>query len=133
MKRKLLGAARAGGLFIVVGLTAALVHALVVWALVAATAMSPLIANVGGFLVAFWVSYFGHRYLSFTHGRHSPWRRALPRFALVAVLAFSANELFYAALLTFTPLPYMPALVLVLGTVAVGTYILSRFWAFSPE
>jgi len=133
VKTRLLGAARSGGLFIAVGLTAALVHALVVWGLVAATAMAPLIANVGGFLVAFWVSFFGHRYLSFTHGRHSPWQRALPRFALVAGLAFAANELFYAALLIFTPLPYMAALILVLGTVAVGTYILSRFWAFSPE
>ena len=125
-------AARSGGLFLAVGATAALVHAAVVWMLVSSAQLAPLVANVGGFAVAFWVSFFGHRYLSFTHGRHSPWQRALPRFALVAGLAFGGNELLYALLLHFTDLPYLLALVLVLGLVAVGTYLLSRFWAFSP-
>ena len=115
-----------------VGLAAAGVHYLVVWLLESRYAVAPLVANVGGFLVAFWTSFFGHRHLSFAHRRPAPVCRALPRFAAVALAGFAANESLYAWLLAYTPLPYTWALILVLGTVAVATYLLSRFWAFLP-
>ena len=115
-----------------VGLTAAGVHYLVVWLLVSHYAIAPLAANVGGFLVAFWTSFFGHRHLSFAHARAAPVRQSLPRFAAVALASFAVNESLYAWLLAYTPLPYTWALLLVLGTVAVATYLLSRFWAFLP-
>ena len=118
--------------FGLVGLTAAGVHYLVVWLLVSHYAVAPLAANVGGFLVAFWTSFFGHRHLSFAHARPAPVRQSLPRFAAVALTGFAVNESLYAWLLAYTPLPYTWALVLVLGTVAVATYLLSRFWAFLP-
>src|SRR5690606_39580441 len=35
-------------------------------ALVELIEIAPLRANVGGFIVAFWVSYFGHRYWTFS-------------------------------------------------------------------
>lgn len=128
----LIRAVRHGGVFVSVGVSAAGVHALMVWMLVGFLTLPPLLANVGGFLTAFWVSFFGHRYLSFDHGRPGHWWQALRRFALVATLAFIANEILYAALLSWTNLSYLVALVVVLGSVAVGTYILSRLWAFAP-
>lgn len=129
----MLGLVRAGQpllLFGLVGLSAAAVHLAVVWALVSQTGMSALLANPAGFFVAFWVSFFGHRHGSFARGEPHPIRTALPRFAVVAVGAFLANELLYALLLIFTPLSYTVALFLVIVTVAVGTYVASRYWAF---
>lgn len=115
--------------FALVGITALVVHWLVVRLLVP-LGLAPLIANIFGFLVAFNVSYFGHRTLTFKadHQRHS---RTFPRFATVAMASFAINEAFYALLLIFTPLRYDIALFIVLGVVAVLTYLLSRFWAFA--
>ncbi|WP_052063554.1 GtrA family protein [Nitrincola sp. A-D6] len=115
--------------FIVVGVTALIVHWLVVRLLVP-LGLIPLIANVFGFVVAFNVSYFGHRRLTFKAEalNHS---RTLPRFATVALASFAVNETLYALLLTFTSLRYDLALFIVLGVVAVLTYLFSRFWAFA--
>lgn len=112
-----------------VGIGALLVHWLVVIALVP-LGMAPLLANVVGFMVAFNVSYFGHRHLTFEAIglQHS---QTLPRFAGVALLSFAVNETLYALLLGFTSLGYDLALLLVLATVAALTYLLSRFWAFA--
>lgn len=115
--------------FIGVGITAMIVHWLVVRLLVP-LGVPPLIANIFGFAVAFNVSYFGHRKLTFRAEELSH-SRTLPRFATVALGSFAVNETLYALLLFLTPLSYDLALFIVLGSVAVLTYIFSRFWAFA--
>lgn len=120
-------------IFGAVGVAAAVVHLSVVWALVSQWSVPALLANPVGFFVAFWVSFFGHRHGSFKADEPHSIRRALPRFALVAVIGFIANELLYAALLAWTPLPYTVALFIVIAIVAVATYLSSRFWAFSVQ
>lgn len=119
--------------FGIVGLTAAAVHYWVVIALVELLHIDPLQANVGGFFVAFWVSYFGHRHWTFsdtvathTDGKHS----SFLRFLLVALLGFCMNELLFYLLLRYAGWPYYFALAVVVFTVAVMTYVLSRLWAF---
>jgi putative flippase GtrA len=119
--------------FGIVGLTAAAVHYWVVIALVELMQIAPLQANVGGFFVAFWVSYFGHRHWTFsdalaTHsdGEHS----SFLRFVLVALLGFCMNELLFYLLLRYAGWPYYLALAVVVFAVAAMTYVLSRLWAF---
>ncbi len=116
--------------FIFVGISALLTHWLVVVLLVPLAGLHPLLANVIAFLVAFNVSYFGHRHLTFKASERSH-RQTLPRFATVAASSFLLNEAMYWLLLTFTPLSYDIAMLLVLGSVAVLTYILGKFWAFA--
>lgn len=116
--------------FIAVGVSALLTHWLVVILLVSAAGLPPLVANVFAFLVAFNVSYFGHRHLTFNAGERSH-RQTLPRFATVAASSFLVNEALYWLLLNFTPLRYDLAMLLVLGTVAGMTYLLGKFWAFA--
>lgn len=118
-------------LFIVVGAAAAAVHLSVVWLLVHFWAAPPLAANPLGFFIAFWVSFFGHRHGSFRDDEPHELARTLPRFALVAVAGFLLNEALYAALLAWAPLPYAVALFLVIGLVAVLTYLSSKYWAFA--
>lgn len=116
--------------FIIVGVSALLTHWLVVILLVSAAGLPPLLANVFAFLVAFNVSYFGHRHLTFNASERSH-RQTLPRFATVAASSFLVNETLYWLLLNFTPLRYDLAMLLVLGTVAGMTYLLGKFWAFA--
>lgn len=116
--------------FIIVGVSALLTHWLVVILLVSVAGLPPLGANVIAFLVAFNVSYFGHRHLTFNASERSH-RQTLPRFATVAASSFLVNETLYWLLLNFTPLRYDLAMLLVLGTVAGMTYLLGKFWAFA--
>ncbi|WP_432697232.1 GtrA family protein [Marinobacterium sp. YM272] len=116
--------------FIAVGVSALLIHWLVVFLLVPLASLHPLIANVIAFLVAFNVSYFGHRHLTF-RAHHRSHRQTLPRFATVACGSFLLNEAMYWALLSLTHLRYDIAMFIVLGTVALLTYVLGKFWAFA--
>lgn len=112
-----------------VGVSALIVHWCVVLILVP-LGLAPLWANVVGFMVAFNVSYFGHRHFTFQAAGVSH-RQTFVRFAGVALASFLVNEAMYAALLTFTSLSYDIALLIVLGVVAVMTFVLSRLWAFA--
>ena len=119
--------------FGIVGLTAAAVHYWVVIVLVELLHIAPLQANVGGFFVAFWVSYFGHRHWTFsdTVATHTDVKHSsFLRFLLVALLGFCMNELLFYLLLRYAGWPYYFALAVVVFTVAVMTYVLSRLWAF---
>lgn len=116
--------------FIAVGVSALLTHWLLVLLLVPLAGLAPLVANLFAFLIAFNVSYFGHRHLTFRAASRAH-RQTLPRFAAVAMGSFLLNEGLYWALLNFTPLGYDLAMLLVLGTVAGLTYLLGKFWAFA--
>lgn len=113
-----------------VGASAAFVHWVVVVMLVSGTYLTPLVANVFGWLVAFGVSFTGHYQLTFRHQRNGV-SQAIWRFFLLSGLGFAINEMSYAVLLKQTRLPYELLLALVLVGVAVITFFASRFWAFN--
>jgi putative flippase GtrA len=115
--------------FLAVGGTAALVHQIVVVMLVESRLLEPAWANVPGFLSAWIFSYIGHR--TFTFRSNAPHSQAAPRFFLISLGAFSANQGLYMAFLHFTPLHYAVALFITLLAVAAGTFVLSRSWAFA--
>lgn len=115
--------------FGIVGVTAMLVHWITVVILVP-LGLIPLLANIVAFLVAFQVSYWGHR--SKTFRAHAiPHKKSLPRFFIVAAGSFTINEGMYFVLLRYTSLDYRVSLIIVLFSVAVLTFILSRQWAFN--
>lgn len=120
--------------FVVVGTAAAAVHWVVVVALVNGIGLAPLVANVGGWLVALAVSFTGHHRLTFGvpgGADRRAWHSALPRFALVSAGGFMVNETVYAVALRWTSLRYDVLLGAVLVAVAALTYLLSRHWAFA--
>lgn len=118
--------------FVLVGCAAASTHLLVVALLVHFAGMVPLAANVLGFLVAFVVSYHGHALFTFSSAQVTGWAVA-GRYFLVACLSFVVNELLYAAALRWLGWNYLLSLFLVLLLVAVGTFLLSKFWAFKAR
>ncbi|MCB5187545.1 GtrA family protein [Methylobacillus caricis] len=118
--------------FTIIGVLAAVVHYVVAVTLESQTTISPGWANLGGFILAFPVSYLGHHYLSFAGNRTSH-LHALPRFLLVACSGFLANQFLLLALLYLLPLPFWFILGGVMAIVAAGTYLLSHYWAFARE
>ena len=118
---------RSGFWFGAVGASAALTHALVfgwtkawVW---------PELANALGFVVAFFVSFFGHRRLSFSD-TGTGLRQSFGRFAATALAGFAVNEAVFVLLLRAFGWPSWPALIVALIVAAGQTFVLSRFWAF---
>lgn len=111
-----------------IGAVAAAAHILIVLNLVTHFSMEPLIANVLAFLVAFNLSYLGHKHLTFSQVQEQK-QLSLPHFFLVASSAGIINELLYFLILNYTSINYLIALILVLGLVAIYSFVLSKFWA----
>lgn len=114
-----------------VGLAAAGVH-LSVFELLHrywAPGLLPEVANLLAFLVAFGVSFSGHRRLSFPDSRIGL-RDSLLRFFGSAGAGLVTNELVFSALLHLFALAALPALVIALLAAAGQTFVLSRYWAF---
>ena len=116
--------------FGVVGVAAMATHWCAV-AILVPLGITPLLANVFAFCIAFNVSFFGHHHWTFTSTDSR--KDTFKRFLSVAVLGFATNECIYALLLKFTGLDYRVALFIVLAAVAGLTYVLSRFWAFRRQ
>ncbi|NDP39768.1 MAG: GtrA family protein [Rhodoferax sp.] len=113
--------------FLAVGGSAALTH-MAVFAL-AQDHMWPELANALGFCVAFFVSFAGHRLLSFKDAATSV-STSLGRFAVTALAGFVSNEIIFMLLLRTLGWPALLALFVALVFAAGQTFVLSRFWAF---
>lgn len=102
------------------------VHFVVV-SLIVPLGISPLLANVFAFFIAFQVSYHGHRRWTFRSKNDGP--VSYLKLLLVSLASFSLNETFYAALLQ-TGFDYRFSLLIVLLAVSGITFFASRFWVF---
>jgi putative flippase GtrA len=91
--------------------------------------MWPELANALGFCIAFFVSFAGHRLLSFKDASTSV-ASSLRRFAVTALAGFASNEIAFVLLLRALAWPSLLALFVALLVAAGQTYWLSRFWAF---
>lgn len=111
-----------------IGASAALTHLLIVLNLVSHFDIAPLVANVFAFFIAFNISYLGHKHLTFSQLENEK-ELSLPHFFLVASSAGCLNEILYYLLLNYTNIHYLLSLIVVLGLVAIYSFLLSRFWA----
>jgi len=113
--------------FLAVGTAAALTH-LAVFTL-ARHAVWAEVANPLGFIVAFWVSFWGHRRLSFRDASATV-GQSLWRFGVTALTGFAGNEIFFV--LCLRVLHWQPTLAWFVAALlaAALTFVLSRFWAF---
>ena len=118
---------REGLWFIAVGGAAALTH-LSVFAL-AQHWLWPEVANALGFGIAFFVSFFGHRRLSFQDAG-TTLAQSLARFGATALAGLAINELIFSLLLRLANWPPLLALFSALVLTAAQTFVLSRYWAF---
>lgn len=113
--------------FLIVGGVATATHMLVATLLFALyAAPSPYWVNVVAFIVAFMVSFYGHRHITFQI------RGSLRRFLLVALGGFLANNAILTGCLTlgFTS---FASVIIATACVPVLTYLASSLWAFKKE
>ena len=76
------------------------------------------------FMIAFWFSFFGHRYITFQkHG-------AIGKFLLVALFSLAVRNLLLSGLL-FAGLSGLLPVVIATLAVTILTYLLSRVWVFA--
>lgn len=129
--------------FLAVGASAALVHFLVLVSIVNFTTITPTWANVGAFLIAFIVSFFGHFYLTFKpadqstknsqlsnnkKNKHLP---ALGKWFSSSAAGFMVNQaLFVLGLNWLGECYYILIWLVVTGVITVMTFALGKFWAF---
>ncbi len=124
-----LGHKRSISWFAIIGAVAALTHYIIAVSLECSGTLIASSANIAGFIVAFPVSYFGHRKFSFADQDSNHWQ-SLPRFMSVALLGFLANQTLVLSAIQYTKLPFWFSLGVVMVFVAMSTYLLSKFWAF---
>lgn len=115
--------------FTVVGAAAALTHYIVAVGLESLSPTPAAWANFAGFMLAFPVSYFGHRHLSFD-GSQLSHQQTLPKLFLVSASGFFANQLLLISTLRWLHWPFWLALGVVMVIIAASTFLLSRFWVF---
>lgn len=119
--------------FGVVGVAAMLVHLCTVALILVPWGLDPLVANVLAFLVAFQVSYSGHRRLAFRSAAAVAKPHSRARLFAVALGSFALNELMYWVLLRYTNIDYRLALGIVLVLVSALTFLLARHWVFKER
>ena len=91
--------------------------------------LAPFNANLVAFSAGFFVSYFGHRSVTFrSTGRVS---RSMPRFFLIAATSLFLNQVIVYSIVNVMAQPYWLALCVMVAVVPAFTYILSRLWAFN--
>ncbi|AMO57364.1 hypothetical protein GZ77_15715 [Endozoicomonas montiporae] len=115
--------------FTVVGAFAALVHLITLWLGVNFLALDPVIGNIIAFVFAFTASFCGQSLWTFNHKSHNP--SAALRYLMVQLLcSFLLNQSFYTLLIVYTSLHYLVSSFIVLITIPVITFTLSKYWAF---
>ena len=115
--------------FGLIGAAATATHFIIALLLIG-VGVHPLWANAWAFLIAFQISFFGHRSFTFRN-TDLPLAASASRFAITALLGFGLGEGLLAALLVWTSLSDRLALLAALGTVAILTFLMGRFWAFA--
>lgn len=116
-------------LFLIVGILASITNFVIVWMLVELGIFNPLIANFFAFLIAFNVSYFGHRFLTFSTTTQSH-KKAASQFFVNVMIGLVINETIYYILLHILKIQYLVALFITMGLVAIYTFVVSKFLIF---
>ncbi len=113
--------------FGVIGLIATAVHVIVGLGLHNGLGIAPLVANFFGFCCALCVSFFGQT--RFTFPAATADLSAFVRFASVALTGLGLNQLIVWIVTSPLGQPYWLALIIILSTVPVVTFMLLKFWA----
>lgn len=113
--------------FLIVGGVATATHMLMAAAVFAIyPGPSPYAANVIAFLVAFLVSFYGHRHITFQT------RGSMRRFLLVAIGGFLANNAILTGCLAIG-VDDLVAVIIATACVPALTYLASSLWAFNTK
>lgn len=115
--------------FLAVGGAATLTHIVVATVLQTQLSVHPQLANFGGYVSAVSLSYFGHGRLTFQAKQlHAS---QAPKFIVVSLAGLFIGSALVALLSTKSGVRFEHTMAAVGVTVAVTTFLLSKFWVFS--
>lgn len=123
--------ARQFGIFVLVGVAAAVVHYGLLIGLVEGRVFPPVPATLVGYCAGGVVSYLLNR--SLTYGSARPHAEATPRFAVVALVGFGLTWLLMHAFTGPFGLPYLPAQLVTTGVVLFWSFCAHKLWTFGPR
>lgn len=115
--------------FGLIGGLASLTHLAVATAIFELFWRNIFVANTAGFVIAFFVSYFGHYHVTFesTSGH----KTSLWRFLVTALFGYGVNTVLLAAITYLTGRETPLSLVVTIAFAAASVYLLSKRWAFA--
>jgi putative flippase GtrA len=122
------GHRRAFFYYIVSGVASVATHYAFMIAAVELAAWRELVATSVGFIVGTITKYFMNYYLAFSS--EEPHRAAIPRFAVMVLMLFTANGVIFSALHEQAQLHYVVAQVLTTGLLVPVGYVVNRLWVF---
>lgn len=114
--------------FAVVGVAATLTHYLVSIVCVEQLGLSVYLANMAGYGSAVGLSFIGHAKFTF---RAQSSVKVFSKFTVVSLIALGLSELLLMALEALFELPHRWAMLLVVATIPVFTFVASRFWVYA--
>ena len=114
--------------FGITGVAATLVHSVVLIVLVEMGRWSPTPANMIAFSFAVAVSYLGNYY--WTYGSRRAHRYSILRFAFIAIVAAALNYMIFWLMVEQWSLHYLLALLVVMSTVPVISFLVQKKWVF---
>jgi putative flippase GtrA len=115
--------------FAIVGGLSFVIHYSTVIFLVAVFLIRPLVANIFGFSIAMIFAFFGHRFWTFQQST-GRMHTTLFAFFTVNIVNFLINQSLYYVLLTYFHMKYYVALFVVLGMVAIVSFVVNKYWVF---
>lgn len=110
-----------------VGILATVVHVSVAYLVSRFGGANPFLANLTGFGVAFWVSYCGNFYWTFSGSTEHAVR--LKRFIISSTFCFFLSNGIVATV-NWLHLPFEVALVVITFLIPPLSFALAKFWAF---
>jgi len=114
--------------FLVTGIGATLLYALLAAAFSTATPMKPALGSVLAYALAAIFSYAGHKYFTFvSSGAH---RFEVPRFAALTLLGLATSFALPAVLSQWLGLPVQVPIALTCLLVPLVNYVVLRHWVF---
>lgn len=112
----------------VVGILSTALHLAIATYLLLTFALSPFIANAGGFLGAITFSFLGQHHWAFrSPRRHSD---TLPHFLFVAITAFLISNALLATLVVHAILPPLASTIIAACVIPIATFLLYRYFVF---
>ena len=117
--------------FGLVGASATATLALAYYYFISADLLTPFLANLAAYGIAFSISFLGHRYWTFGDAR-KPRRsvHTILRFLAVSLAGLATNSAAVLLLVNLAGLPDWTPLIVFVGFTPVLTFLLHRFWVF---
>ena len=118
------------GVFVLVGVVAAVGHYGALIILASGLGADPVLASAIGFVLGGLISYALNYHVTFRADRHHA--VAMPMFFTVAGIGFVLNGAAMALLTKAIGLHYLPAQVLTTGLLMIWHFAANRLWTFRP-